>query len=155
MATFAELITQIFHPGEVNTRLEITGQWEALQTDFPKPNWGDGWFHRLDEDFADCVLGVEFDDEYSLIIVISRPKFSWHGHQLRVGKGREYQRIVVSGRETGAVVLEACTAVMGGISQTRRGWKRCKHCGGRQPYAYMQERGVCMGCAPSVLGVIY
>ena len=62
---------------------------------------------------------------------------------------------MVSGQETEAVVLEVCTAVMGGISQTRRGWKRCKHCGGRQPYAYMYEAGVCMGCASSVLGVVY
>lgn len=155
MATFAEIITQIFHPGEIKTRLEITGKWEALQTDSPESNWGDSWFHRLDEDFADCVLGVELDEYRLMNIVISRPKFCWHGHELRVGKGREYQRIVVSGRETEAVVLEVCTAVMGGISHTRRGWKRCKHCGGRQPYAYMHEAGVCMGCAPSVLGVVY
>ena len=155
MATFAELMTQIVHSAYVKTRLEIAGEWEALQTDFTEPNWGAMWFHSVDEGFADCVLGVEFDDEYSLNIVISRPKFSWHGHELRVGRGREYQRIVVSGRETEAVVLEVCTAVTVGISQTRRGWKRCKHCGSRQPCAYMHEAGVCMGCASSVLGVVY
>ncbi len=155
MATFAGLIAQIFHPGEVNTRWEITGEWEALQTDFPESAWHALWSHSLDEDFADCVLGLKFDDKYLMSIVISRPQFSWHGHELRVGKGREYQRIVVSRREPEAVVLEACNAVMDGISQTRRGWKTCKHCGGSQPSAYMHEAGVCMGCASSVLGVVY
>jgi hypothetical protein len=155
MATFAELITQIFHPGEVKTLLKITGGWEALQTDFPESNRGDIWFHRLDEDFADCVLGFEFDDKYLMNIVISRPKFCWHDNELWVSKGREYHRIVVTTQETEAAVLEVCNAVTVGISQTRRGWKRCKHCGGRHPSAYMQEAGVCMGCAPSVLGVIY
>jgi hypothetical protein len=155
MATFAELMTQIVHSAYVKTRLEIAGEWEALQTDFPESNWHALWSHSLDEDFADCVLGLEFDDKYLMNIVISRPKFCWHGHELRVGKGREYQRIVVTAREPEAVVLEACNAVMDGISQTRRGWKRCKHCGGRQPCAYMHEAGVCMGCASSVLGVVY
>jgi hypothetical protein len=155
MATFAEVLGQIFPSREVTTPLEVAGAWEPLETDFTNPNRGAIWSHSLDDDFADCILGVEFDDEYLMTIVISRSKFSWHGHQLRLGEGREYQRIVVTARETETVVQEVYIAVVDGISQTRRSWKICNHCGGRQPSAYMQERGICMGCAPSALGIVY
>ena len=155
MATFADVLTQIFSSREVSTPFEVPGAWEPLQVDFTEPNWGAIWSHSLDEDFADCVLGIEFDDDYLLNIVISRPKFNWRGHELKVMRGGELKRIVVAPPPSDAVVREVHSAVVDGISQTRRGWKTCKHCGGRQPSAYMQERGVCMGCAPKVLGIVY
>jgi hypothetical protein len=77
MATFAELLRQIFPSREVTTLLDVPGVWEPLQTDFTDPNSDAFWSHHLDEDFPDCVLGVEFDDDYFLNIVISRPKFNW------------------------------------------------------------------------------
>ena len=155
MATFAEVLTQIFSSREVSAPFEVAGVWEPLQTDFTDPNWGAIWSHSLDDDFADCVLGVEFDDEYLLNIVISRPKFNWQVHQLQVTRGRELKRIAVAPPPSDVTFREIYAAVVDGISKTRRSWKTCKHCEGRQPSAYMQERGVCMGCAPSVLGIIY
>lgn len=137
MARFAEVLTEIFPSREFGTPFEVEGVWEPLQTDFADPNWGAIWPHALDEDFADCVRGVKFDDQYLMNIVISRPKSSWHGHQLRVDKGREYQRIVVAARKTEAGVQEACAAVVNGISQTCRGWKTCEHCGDSQPPVYI------------------
>ena len=155
MATFAEVLGQIFPSHEVSTPLEVAGVWEPLQTDFTDPNWGAIWSHTLDEDFADCVLGVEFDNDYLMNIVISRPKFEWQVHRLRVKRGREIQRVVVKPPVSDSTIQKVHTAVVDGIFQARRSWKKCKHCGGRQPFAYMQERGVCMGCAPAVLGIIY
>jgi hypothetical protein len=155
MATFAEVLGEIFPSREISTAFEVAGVWEPLQTDFTDPNSGAIWSHSLDDDFADCVLGVEFDDEYLLNIVISRPKFNWQVHQLQVTRGWELRRIVVTPPPSDVTFREVHAAVVDGISQNRRGWKTCKHCGGRQPSAYMQERGVCMGCAPDVLGIIY
>lgn len=155
MATFAEVVGQIFPSNEVTTPLEVEGVWEPLQTDFTDSSWGSSWSHSLDDDFADCILGVEFADDYLLNIVISRPKFNWRVHQLQVKRGREPKRIAVAPPSSAVTFREIYAAVVDGISQTRRGWKTCKHCGGRQPSAYMQERDVCMGCAPSVLGIIY
>lgn len=154
MATFDEVLTRIFHSREVKVRLEVPGEWESLETDFTRSDWGPTWSHSLDEGFSDCIIGVEFDDEYLMNIVISRPKFNWRVHQLQVTKGRELKRIVVAPLSD-VTVRDVHTAVVDGISQNRRSWKTCKHCGGRQPSAYMQERGVCMGCAPDVLGIIY
>ena len=155
MATFAEVLRQIFPSREVTTLLDVPGVWEPLQADFTEPNSDAIWSHNLDEDFPDCVLGVEFDDDYFLNIVISRPKFYWRVHQLQVKRGRELKRIVVTPPPSDVTFREVHAAVVGAISQTRRSWKTCKHCGNRQPFAYMQERGVCMGCAPSVLGIVY
>jgi hypothetical protein len=155
MATFAEVLTQIFDPREAEIPFEVPGVWETLQADFTDPSWGAIWSHSIDEDFADCVLCVEFDDEYGLNIVISRPKFNWRVHQLQVLRGRELKRILVASPPSDDTFREICTSVADGITQTRRSWKTCKHCGCRQPSAYMQEPGVCMGCAPTVLGIIY
>ena len=155
MATFAEVLGQILPSREVTTRFEVAGVWETLETDFADPNRGAIWSHSLDDDFADCVLGVEFDDEYLLNIVISRPKFNWRGHELQVTRGRELRRIVVTPPTSEGTFREIYTAVVEGISRTRRSWKPCKHCGEERPSAYMQERGICMGCAPTVLGIIY
>lgn len=155
MATFDELLKQIFSSRDLSIPFDVPGVWEPLQADFTEPNWGAIWSHSLDEDFSDCVLGVEFDDEYLMNVVISRPKFEWQVHRLRVKRGREIQRIVSKPPVSDFKIQEVHTAVVDGISQTRRSWKKCKHCGGRQPSAYMEERGICMGCAPSVLGIIY
>jgi hypothetical protein len=155
MATFAEVLARIFQSHEVSTPFEVPGVWEPLQMDFTEPNWGAIWSHSLDEDFADCVFEVEFDDEYLMNIVISRPKFNWRVHQLQVVTGRELKRIVVTPPVSDSTIQEVHTAVVRGITECRRSWKSCNHCGDRQPSAYMQERGVCMGCAPSVLGMVY
>ncbi|MDA9917723.1 hypothetical protein N9D44_00225 [Pontimonas sp.] len=155
MVTLAELLTQICEPSEVKTPSGVPGVWEELQTDFTDLDWDPIWSHSLDKGFSDCILGVEFDDRYLMNIVISRPKFEWRVHQSRVKKGRELQRIVVIPPMSDSTIQQVHTAVVDGISQTRRSWKKCKHCGGRQPSAYMQEAGVCMGCAPTVLGLVY
>lgn len=155
MATFAEVLGQIFPSHEVTTPLEVAGVWEPLQTDFTDSNWGSIWSHSRDDDFADCILGVEFDDDYLLNIVISRPKFNWRVHHLQVMRGQELKRIVVTPPVSDYTIQEVHTAVVRGITECRRSWQSCNHCGDRQPSAYMQERGVCMGCAPSVLGMVY
>lgn len=155
MATFAEVLGQIFPSRKVTAPFEVAGVWEPLQTDFADPNRAAIWSHSLHDDFADCILGVEFDDDYLLNIVISRPKFNWQVHQLQVTRGRELRRIVVTPPTSEGTFREIYTAVVEGISRTRRSWKTCNHCGERQPSAYMQERGICIGCAPSVLGIIY
>lgn len=155
MATFAKVLGQIFPSREVTTPFDVAGVWELLQTDFTDPNWDAIWSHSLDDDFADCVLGVEFDDECLLNIVISRPKFNWRVHQLQVKRGHELERIVVTPPTSDVTFREIYTAVVDGISRTRRSWKTCKHCGEKRPSAYMQERGICMGCAASVLGMVY
>lgn len=155
MATFSEVLTRIFPSQEGEIPFEVAGAWEPLQTDFTDPSWGYIWSHSLDEGFADCILGVEVDDENVMSIVISQPKFNWRVHELQVTKGRELNRIVVPPLTSDITFREIHAAVVDGISEIRRGWKACKHCGGRQPSAYMQERGICMGCAPTVLGIIY
>ena len=155
MATFAEVLGQIFPSHEIRTPFEVAGVWEPMEADFTEPSWGFIWSHSLDNDFADCVLGVDFDDDYLLNVVISRPKFHWQVHRLLVARGRELKRIVVAPAPSDVKIREVHSAVVDGISEIRRSWQTCKHCGSKRPSAYMQERGVCMGCAPSVLGIIY
>jgi hypothetical protein len=155
MATFTELIAEVFRHDQVEIPAAIPGDWEPLAPDSIKPCLGPIWSHRVAEGFSDCLLFVDCDDTYSMNIVISRPRFNWQGHELQVSEGQEYQRIVVSAPPTDATIREVCNAVVEGIAETLRAWKTCKHCGGRQPSAYMQASGICMGCASSVLGIVY
>jgi len=83
MATFDEVLKQIFHSREVKVPLEVPGEWESLETDFTQSDWGPTWSHSVDEGFSDCIIGVEFDDEYLMNIVISRANSNWHIRKIR------------------------------------------------------------------------
>ena len=155
MSSIADLLALFIHSSGHEVDSEIPGDWEALETDISHSRLSSTWYHSVDKGFADCLLSVENDGENLLNIVISRPKFNWRVHQLQVKRGRELKRIVVAPPPSQVTFREIYAAVVDGISQTRRSWKTCNYCGGRQPSAYMQERGICMGCAPSVMGIIY
>lgn len=155
MPSFSDLLRQIIQAPEFEVSSKIPGDWEALEPGTYQSHSGRAWSHSVDEGFSDCILGVEIDDEHLMNIVVSLPKFEWQVHQLRVKRGREIQRVAVTPPVSDSTTLELHTAVVRGIAECKRSWKSCKHCGNRQPSAYMQERGVCMGCAPSVLGIIY
>ena len=153
MATFSELLTEIFQPREVKNPPDLDGEWEPLETDFGELDSKIIWSHGVDH-FSDCLLSAEFDEEYRLNIVILRPKFEWSGHQLKVITGRELHRVVVEPM-TAVPVQAIYSAVVQGIAQCRRSWKACKYCRDTQPSVYMHARGVCMGCASQFLGVVY
>ncbi len=155
MPSFSDLLRQIVQSSGFEVRSEIPGDWEALEPGLSQSNLGLIWSHSVDEGFSDCLLSFELDENSLMNVVISRPRFNWRGHELQVLRGRELKRIAVAPPPSDVTFREIYAAVVDGISQTRRSWKTCKHCEGRQPSAYMQERGVCMGCAPTVLGIIY
>ena len=155
MATFETVLSSILDLDEKEILSSTSGDWEMLDPEFNEPMFGSLFAHRTDDGFEDCVLGVDFDDSYVMCIVVAKPKFRWHGHHLRVTKGKELHRIPVLTPPTKAQLEQIVSAVEDGVQQTRKKWTLCEHCGESRPAAYIEEPGVCMGCAHEVLGIVY
>lgn len=132
----------------------VPSGWEDLELGDSAQSAGI-WGHRTDGGFIDCIFQINFDEFASLSLTLAEPKFDWQGHHLEVSMGSETWRASAASISSKVLLRDLVSAFSRTIKEFQRLWETCNHCGDAQPAVYIQEAGVCMGCAPSVLGIIY
>jgi len=129
----------------------LPGSWELLEDpDLPHPIELVG--RKSKEGYIDCIV-IFYPREH--LIVVTKPKVIWSGHSPLVVPGSAIGTFTFYYRMGTSPPEELVTAIARVGAMAQKDWRRCFSCRARKPYGFMQNRKVCMACAPEILGITY
>ena len=129
----------------------LPGYWEVLEN-HDRTNSAQNFGRRSQRGYIDCII---IFDRVEQVLVVCKPKVIWIGHSPLDVPGTAIATFEVKNRMKDFLSEDFAALIARVGAMSRKDWRRCSSCNERKPSGYMQNRRVCMSCAPEVLGIIY